>query len=901
MSVSQPIPTERTPLLPHGANARTPESSNRVEADRTPHVGTFAADLSLERLPIYGFDDLSLSSGSTSRGRDVWTQWHEKTRHAIGIQDLDSLAVRIWALALEDQGTAEDVGEVLWLAYPIDDYSTTTVRVTDFLAAGDAPEQLITNPLVELSLLDTWKYGRNDVRDDDGIISISLHLLDRCGTPRILLLSFCWEIILLHFPIERSVLSLFSAHWVFPLAVLAQRALSTVFVPALFFLPGVIASFILLEATFWDWNLWLSTVPLVNALGPVFKETQVNVFLLFLTFLGFLFLTLVYAVLSFPFIAVMQDSRPSPWDRFSEGIGLQARLAFVRAVRTFGANHYFPAPLNLVQVLLVEIPRLALTLTGRKTDAKKMAIMDKAAMSTRRKSGPRSSQPPAKRRKIGDWQPDDDIPIAQAQVNAPSATALSERALPPEHTPTLTTICTRVFAENLQKLSRKEAMWENVRLWLKELPEPLVQKVFATLKRICPTLLQHGFIVAHFLRGTSIVLGDDLPGVSKLTVFAIGDMSTKNHLRELELTGFAKILDTTFASVISTLPALRKLNLRGCTKVGQKTIQTAAKYCGLLEVVNFNYTSVPPASLAPLLLNCTNIEVLKVAGIPNWTDTTFLKLWAALGTTENFQLDHLHSLKIRQAALSDAVINPFLAICPNLRRLDLSFTLVKRPMMPAGRLLEKLVLTSTRISSSDLLAIIAPLSKLKVLAIGAIGGGQGSSAAISNTSAMTLTDETLRSLTEILVGCPDLERVNLVGNSKLGLTGRRGPDAALAQFVRRVGRRCKHLNLAGITSLRSSDLEGLAHPDGVDEGPPQLTYLNLNNTSVDDTATPYISSCAHLQALELASTKFTSAGVFPIVDACERLEKLDLTSCRGVRVGDRRRFFEVWEEEWKNT
>jgi len=35
------------------------------------------------------------------------------------------------------------------------------------------------------------------------------------------------------------------------------------------------------------------------------------------------------------------------------------------------------------------------------------------------------------------------------------------------------------------------------------------------------------------------------------------------------------------------------------------------------------------------------------------------------------------------------------------------------------------------------------------------------------------------------------------------------------------------------------------------------------------------------------------AGLFPIIDACAQLEKLDLTSCRGVKVVDRRRFFEV--------
>ena len=123
---------------------------------------------------------------------------------------------------------------------------------------------------------------------------------------------------------------------------------------------------------------------------------------------------------------------------------------------------------------------------------------------------------------------------------------------------------------------------------------------------------------------------------------------------------------------------------------------------------------------------------------------------------------------------------------------------------------------------------------------------------------------------------------------------------------------CQRLNLAGITSLQSSDLEGLANPDDGNEGPPRLTHLNLNNTSVDDTAAPYLSACVHLQTLELAGTKFSStsllfppsttagdsgdlidAGLFPVIDACERLEKLDLTSCRGVRVGERRRFFEV--------
>ncbi len=162
-----------------------------------------------------------------------------------------------------------------------------------------------------------------------------------------------------------------------------------------------------------------------------------------------------------------------------------------------------------------------------------------------------------------------------------------------------------------------------------------------------------------------------------------------------------------------------------------------------------------------------------------------------LGVADGFQLLNLRSLKLRQAALTDAVLNPVFSVCPNLERLDLSFTLVKRPILPAGLMLEKLVLTSTKISSADLHVMVSPLRRLRMLAIGAMGGSQGSSAAISNTSAMTLTDDTLRALTDVLAECPDIERVNLVGNTKLGFTGRRGPEAALAHFVRKVGRRCK--------------------------------------------------------------------------------------------------------------
>ena len=115
--------------------------------------------------------------------------------------------------------------------------------------------------------------------------------------------------------------------------------------------------------------------------------------------------------------------------------------------------------------------------------------------------------------------------------------------------------------------------------------------------------------------------------------------------------------------------------------------------------------------------------------------------------------------------------------------------------------------------------------------------------------------------------------------------------------------------MATVSYLRSSDLNGLV-PDAVEDGPPKLRELILNNTNMDDDAAPFISSCAELHTLELASTKITSmptisstssklietciaTGLFPIIDACNKLEQLNLTSCRGIGVVDRRRIFEV--------
>ncbi|EEB91720.1 hypothetical protein MPER_09879 [Moniliophthora perniciosa FA553] len=387
----------------------------------------------------------------------------------------------------------------------------------------------------------------------------------------------------------------------------------------------------------------------------------------------------------------------------------------------------------------------------------------------------------------------------------------------------------------------------------------MIPKLLAMLAASHPTFLSHEIIVTYFFRGPTLTLNANiLPGVNRNTILSVPRLNST--VRDLELSGFSKMADDVFASIFPRLRELRTINLRpkikliinairGCTKVGAKTAEAIAKSCPYLRVINLNYTSAPPLPIATLINSCSKLEVLKLAGIKSWTDATFSKLAKAIDENARFISLH-HSL------------NFFISLFPNLKRLDLSFTLLKRPSILLSEdspALEKLVLTSTALSAADLLSMVTRLPNLKTLSLGALGIQESSKAAVSNSSAMTLTDASLRSLTDIITRFEKLESVNLAANTKLGTTTR--VDGALAYFVRHVGRRCKYLNMSGISSLRSDSLSGFLRIMD-DDSPPVVERLLLHHTGIDDEASPYLSSCHNLITLEVAGTKLTTFVVF---------------------------------------
>jgi hypothetical protein len=106
--------------------------------------------------------------------------------------------------------------------------------------------------------------------------------------------------------------------------------------------------------------------------------------------------------------------------------------------------------------------------------------------------------------------------------------------------------------------------------------------------------------------------------------------------------------------------------------------------------------------------------------------------------------------------------------------------------------LQKLSLTSTAVSASDVVEIVSVLPQLRTLNLGALGGSRGSRVSVGNSSSMTMSDGTLRALTAVLDTFTHLESINLVGNTKLGTTSK--INSALFDFVSRVGRKCKVLS-----------------------------------------------------------------------------------------------------------
>ncbi|KAI9445156.1 RNI-like protein [Lactarius indigo] len=880
-------------------------------------------------------------------GGDIWEQWSKERTSSLDSDDLERRCITIWEEFLQVSRSVQEIEDCLWSAYPLEEGGPLSVRVIDVLKDPDAPSSLLSHKLVVLSLLHTWTHGKAFTPAR----SLSQRVLQRFASNSptakqvflmiysaasllrpptflvapfvlvagaffsslphnplpgdtsysILLCALSLHVLLLHLPRTPSPNFLVSPEVTLPLATLLWHEFTRTLYPGvLFYLPATLLSSFFLSVALEDSVPHFPTLSTFAGAAPM--EARVTFTLLWGVLVSFMIASSALLVLFSASLLPITSQPVCPWDRYSVVVGLRSRRIFATAVASYSVSYYFPPPFNLLQILFVHVPRRLLRLFGRKEIViiryfkylcHVSAVVTKRPLVLTLTMSDRARV--AKRRRVGTIGAPSEADEVVTPINLPSATAFSIRTVKDNRVVPLTLVCARVFAASLPRLSKDPRQWEPSRKWkvvaagLKKLPDSIVQTLFTMLSSSCPHLLSHDLVKEYFLRGRSITLTSGVGGerspISKYTVGAVASMGP--GLVRLHLTGFDKMTDQSFAAVISKHPSLEDLSLCGCTLVGPKTVKAAADACPSLISVNFNYTSVTPLSLVPLLRKCKErLEVLKVAGISSWLHTELL-------IDGSFSLPALRTFKLRQTSLSDTSINALVPLVPNVRRVDISFTDVRRPLTASHdgfANLEKLSITSTDVSPDDLLPVISVASRLRTLNVGALGGSHGKRHAFGNTSTMTLRDEHLRSLTAVLSQNTVIENVSLVGNTKLARDGE-----SIAEFIHLVDRRLKKLNLSGLTFLRSQDLLYLA-PGDSEEAACSLQELSLNSTSIDDDAAMYISCCPSLETLGVAGTRLSSEGLFSIVDACPKLSTLDLTRCRGVSVADRRRFFEVSRE-----
>jgi hypothetical protein len=172
------------------------------------------------------------------------------------------------------------------------------------------------------------------------------------------------------------------------------------------------------------------------------------------------------------------------------------------------------------------------------------------------------------------------------------------------------------------------------------------------------------------------------------------------------------------------------------------------------------------------------------------TDATFAHLRTELLKERGLSLPALRTLKLCRTSLSDASVNTLVLLVPNVRRVDVSFTDIRRPLSVSPdnfANLEKLSVTSTGVSPDDLISMLPAASRLHTLNIGDLGGNHGKRSAYGRgISPMTFTDNQLRSLTAVLSQNTVIENISLVANTKLARD-----EEAISEFVLLVGRRLK--------------------------------------------------------------------------------------------------------------
>ncbi|OCH96475.1 hypothetical protein OBBRIDRAFT_743150 [Obba rivulosa] len=194
-------PTEATPLLSgrigHALDASDVPSLPEVEPVviqlRQKGIGSFSltdlvcpqpltTDAARAAFSLNVLLETRARLGRKASGtREIWEQWASERQSSSWKEELDRHILLVWSEFLHEQRTSEEIAEVLWLAFPLKAGHGPMLRVTQFLASGQVPEDLLSHRVVLLCVIKTWKYGLPGKSNP-----MILSRFDSVATPRVL-------------------------------------------------------------------------------------------------------------------------------------------------------------------------------------------------------------------------------------------------------------------------------------------------------------------------------------------------------------------------------------------------------------------------------------------------------------------------------------------------------------------------------------------------------------------------------------------------------------------------------------------------------------------------------------------------------------------------------------------
>lgn len=162
---------------------------------------------------------------------------------------------------------------------------------------------------------------------------------------------------------------------------------------------------------------------------------------------------------------------------------------------------------------------------------------------------------------------------------------------------------------------------EALRDYVKGLPEAVANRLLAVVLEssvegatASPDGIDIHRLAKLFLHSTTTILSLSALGPTQQLLNKLPDCTS---LADLDLSSHTTLSDNTLKQILPKLSQLRRIVLRGCTKVGDGSVVALSRATEhRLKDVNLSMTAVTIKGLTSLLARCSALEVLKLANVP---------------------------------------------------------------------------------------------------------------------------------------------------------------------------------------------------------------------------------------------------------------------------------------------